>query len=155
MAEDPVMVAPDFAEVRARRASLRRSTLRLEAILIEITERPLPEWPDDLHPTVSELLDAWRTHSAATESPGGILRQVEEDAPRLANMVQRMEADHRRVEALLAGAVETMRRTAKGPEVAFSVPSDLRTAAELINRHRRLGSELLYRAYQVDLGGGE
>jgi hypothetical protein len=92
------------------------------------------------HPTLNEL-------KSKVLDPAGKLRDVISDAPRLANVVARLESDRQEILAafdhLLAG-------------LQAAQPIDHRAADDLVSRltsYRQKAADLLHQAYGVDLGG--
>lgn len=92
------------------------------------------------HPTLNEL-------KSKVLDPAGKLRDVISDAPRLANVVARLESDRQEILAafdnLLAG-------------LQAAQPIDHSAADDLVTRltsYRQRAADLLHQAYGVDLGG--
>jgi uncharacterized protein (DUF3084 family) len=113
------------------------------------------EWRATLLPIVDDLRDAWSAHVSGTEGPGGLWEEVRTDAPRLDGELRRLGREHQAVgaeiEALrqdLTEAVDDEARLANVRE---------RTTALLVRlaRHRQRGADLIYEAYQHDVGGTE
>src|SRR5450755_1193568 len=94
MSEDAVPGPLDVSAVRARRASLRRISARVEDILSRLTLGQVPDGAPQLRSVVSDLSRAWETHVAVTEGPNGLLEQITVDAPRLASTVGRLRREH-------------------------------------------------------------
>jgi hypothetical protein len=163
----PTSTAPDLLAVRTRRASLSRAGANVNDLLhahgsgtpggrpgeliIELPTRTSALSPNQLIEAVTELVEVWHTHSADTEAPGGILTQILDDSPRLASMIDRLRREHEIIGTALGGI---LRRLEAGAD-CHAVEATLVTVLADINRHRRDGRELIYSAYNVDLGLGE
>jgi hypothetical protein len=137
-------------EVQARRASLHGACAGVREALRS------PDRPGDgaVLAAVRELARVWRAHSSETERRDGVLDQVLADCPRLSPTVGRLRHEHQVVSEKLR-AVERLLDAPPlrpGPDPALPVLTRVLTA---VDRHRRDGRNLLYDAYQVDLGLGE
>src|SRR5690242_202206 len=91
----PLELDLDLEAAKARRESLRHACARVR--------RLLPGDPAGgaaaLLAAVTDLDRTWRTHTAETESPDGMLAQVLHDCPRLAPSVRRLRREHEVVAA--------------------------------------------------------
>jgi hypothetical protein len=151
MTEDTVISpSTDLDAVRVRRAGLRAACERLRAAL--------PDRAGSSGPNAAELTVAaadvdrlWQRHIDQTEAPDGVLAQILGDAPRLAPMITRLRADHPEVTRRLRAAADSL---AAGPGL-LEAADHLRAALAAIDKHVGGGGELIYLAYNVDLGGGE
>jgi hypothetical protein len=136
-------------EVRARREELRVALVDLEDAL----SRPAGDheaWVATVQGAVETMLATLRTHVAETEAEGGLLPQLEEDAPWLVGRVDQLRNEHG---ALLERTEQLLARCREG-EV-----EDLREEAlallQAVSRHRHLGTDLLYDAYMVDISAAD
>ena len=142
-----------LAEVGKRRAGLRRTMTAVEeAASAALAGRP-GEWRARLAPHVDDLQGAWASHVSGTEGPDGLWEQIRTDAPRLNGQLRRLGREHQtltaEVEALrqdLADAGEDEPRLASARERATSLLVQL-------TRHRQRGADLIYEAYERDVGG--
>jgi hypothetical protein len=108
-----------------------------------------PAWRPAISRAVAQLKAAFAEHVEVTEGPAGLYAGVLDDAPRLASYLNDLVGDHRSVWTALDELEGRLRR----PES----PEDVRWhAARLIHevwQHRQRGADLLYEAYETDLGG--
>jgi hypothetical protein len=112
-----------------------------------------PQWDRTvLAQALGELAECWSRHVADTEAADGLLSQILADAPRLAMTVERFRREHPvitdrivRIADLLSAA--ELDRAAVEQQVASLLIT--------IERHRHGGSELIHRAYNIDIGLGE
>jgi hypothetical protein len=151
MSEDAIPRSLDVAAVRARRASLRKATARVEEALSTATSGRTAAGSGELAAVVAELGRAWETHVALTESADGLLEQITVDAPRLASMVARLRREHLDVAARLRTADHQLH---SGDEFGLGqTRQELAAILLRISRHRADGGELIHQAYQIDIGG--
>ena len=136
--------------VRAHRAELRDSMTAVDEALGAPIESA--EWRDRVRAAVAELAHDFRTHVELTEGEGGLYADVRASSPRLSGKVRRLMGEHTRyavhLQSLLAhidGEGELADPAALREEVTALV-------GQLV-RHRQAGSDLVFEAYEVDIGG--
>jgi Hemerythrin HHE cation binding domain len=117
----------------------------------ELAPGRLDAWAQRVHVALVELSADFREHIDITEGPHGLYRGLLTTAPRLSNAVARLTREHARIRDL----VDDLLARVSGPDVndADRV-RDLGTAllGRLV-RHRQRGSDLVYEAYDADIGG--
>ena len=140
-------------------ARVRRTALGDAADLIEdLIARPGsdPQWTVRVADSLQGLQHAFAAHVEEVESDDGLLPRLLDDAPRVANGVRRMEREHVTITADLEAAAELVRSC--GGECDGGVVDQIRESVvdvlRSISRHRQKGADLVYEAYNVDIGGG-
>lgn len=107
-------------------------------------------WQDRLRRELTNVAAALADHVEKTEGPDGLYRELTTVAPRISNDIRLLTADH----AVIKGMIDEI-------EIAFDA-EDVETAlvrehiTQLlgrITRHRQKGADMVYEAYQVDIGG--
>ena len=151
---EPVVDAqnPGLDALRRLRAELRQSMTGLEQALAAPTPGRLAAWAERVDAALATLSADFGEHVAVTEEPDGTHDGVLAAAPRLAHAVRRLVGDH----AVIAAAVGDLAARVRPPVPADEVDAirDLGTALlGRLARHRQHGADLIYHAYQVDLGG--
>jgi hypothetical protein len=144
--------AQDLLEaLRRRRAELRGSMSALEQALAAPAPGRLGTWAQRVHVALVELSADFREHIDITEGPSGLYRGLLTAAPRLSNTVARLTREHAQIRDL----VEDLLARASGPDV-----NDVDHVRDLgmvllgrLARHRQRGSDLVFEAYSVDIGG--
>jgi hypothetical protein len=139
---------------KGQRLSLRRAIGQLEEALTEPVGERAADWAARLQPVLDNLKTVFSVHVEVTEGPGGLYEEIMENAPRLANRIDRFTREHAAITHQLDQAMASV-RLISGQDAA--VAGDLRDAlvklfADLV-RHRRRGVDLVYEAYDVDIGG--
>jgi HAMP domain-containing protein len=130
----------------ARRREMENRLAGLERALAAAAGAP--GWVDAVCERLAELSQALVHHMLAVEAPDGILAEIVETAPRLANSVQVMRDDHGRLAARIE---KLMTEAATAPVAEFRVD-----ATDLVHEmmlHRQRGSDLVYEAFTRDIGG--
>jgi hypothetical protein len=138
--------------VRAHRAELRESVAAVdEALASPISGE---RWLGRVHAALAELAHDFRQHIELTEGPGGLYQDVQRSSPRLSGRVRRLTDEHRRYAAHLDSLLA--RLDGGGPVDDLTALREEATALMgLLVRHRQTGSDLVFEAYEVDLGGSE
>lgn len=146
---------PDQAlldELRRHRAELRESMSALEDALAAPATADQARWAQRVHVSLVELSGDFREHIDITEAPNGLYHDLLKTSPRLSGAVADLTSEHvmisRQIDELL-GQV-----TAPGLIEDVDRVRDLGTAllGRLV-RHRQRGSDLVYEAYEFDIGG--
>jgi Hemerythrin HHE cation binding domain len=151
MAEDAAATSAELSTVRAHRIRLREAAQELEAALAAPLTGRLDGWARQVRPAVQRIRDAFAAHVSFTEGRGGLFDQIRTDAPRLVTALARLHREHGEIIAGLAAAEEQLE--AGGEAGMARVREQLTAALTALSLHRQRGADLLYEAYQVDLGG--
>ena len=92
------------------------------------------------------------------EAPGAFLDELVSESPRLATPARRLRREH---VDILESIVRSEERLTAPPsdEIAYDawadeIRAELTTLLVALARHRQRGADLVYEAYDVDLGGG-
>jgi len=140
--------------VRARRGDLHRALLDLEEALAAAARLRAQAWADSVRATLVQVRDSFTAHIDVTEGAGGLYQEVLAQAPRLSGAVNRLQYEH----AEIAGALDEVDSRLNEPmSDADAWVEAIRDAAitlmGLLVRHRQRGADLVYEAYDVEIGG--
>jgi predicted RNase H-like nuclease (RuvC/YqgF family) len=94
-------------------------------------------------------------HARQTEAKGGFLDKVLSEEPRLQRRINQLKVDHERLEKEV-DALRTAVSLVDDVDVEKHSTAIRNQAVELLGqltRHRQRGADLIYEAYQVDIGG--
>ena len=120
-------------DVRSQRAEVRSAMGALEEAV-----------------AVDRMETALDAHVDVTEGPDGLFAGILRDAPRLGHGIDVLRREHEH----LRSAVRSLAARLQEPvEVAEAREEALALMAAIV-RHRHRGADLVYEAYQTDLGGG-
>lgn len=136
-------------DVRSRRADLHHILVELESAIAAAAPGREDAWKDMVRAALDRLASAFAVHVEATEGPDGLFDEVRRRAPRLDAVCRRLARDHAVITTELAAATAAL--DGGVPEAREKVLSLLAHLA----RHRQTGADLVYEAYEVDLGGME
>jgi cytochrome c556 len=135
-------------QARQHRAGLRVAIGRVERALAGAANGRVKDWAADLAEELAVLATALEQHIEISESPDGLLADIAAAAPRLVHRVDRTRADHVLLRYALERAVASLPDDEDGVATARDRTVELLTA---IVRHRHLGADLVYEAYNVDI----
>lgn len=146
-----------LVEVQRRRAELRLAMGELERALASASRSGRPDngalsWADRLHTALAGVYEEFLQHVDITEGPDGLYAELAQYSPRLSHNVDRLAAEHaeimRRLEELLAWTDANDVR----PDAA-QVRGGGNELLVLMMRHRQRGADLIFEAYELDIGG--
>src|SRR5690606_36806415 len=113
--------------------------------------RPLPSFPTRRSSDLSsDVMAALRAHIDEVEGEDGLLAEIRFDAPRLTHMVEDLEREHQDLLAACDRLEEAL--YADSPDIRRGRRRALRLLGQL-SLHRQAGADLVYEAYNVDIGG--
>lgn len=150
---EPATTLPDpgLAEIRERRLSLRTAMSGLESALATPPAGQIEGWHEAVAQTALEVQANLEEHVTTSEGPDGFHGEVLEAAPRLAHAVDVLVRDHLAATALVAKIVAASQHPpTQDVEVVREQGTEL---LALLSRHRQRGADLIYEAYEYDLGG--
>jgi hypothetical protein len=130
-----------------RRIELKQAVGRVEIA----TARPAadPSWAATLATELGDLVAALEHHVDEVEGPTGLLTELFASSPRLANQIEYVKAEHPTLIARAKGVLNRVRLSDE-PE---SLRDDVLDLLLAIARHRQRGADLVYAAYNIDIGG--
>jgi len=140
-----------LAELRRRRAELRESMSAVEQALAAPVPADGADWAERVRAALAELSSDFREHIAITEGPDGLYRELEVHAARLIGPIRQLTREH----AEIGHRIE---------ELLNDVEADALTQAERVRRsatdllvalvhHRQRGADLVFQAFEIDIGG--
>ncbi len=146
--------APDqaFLEgLRRQRAELRESIGALELALAGPAPGDLVRWAERVHVALVELSADFREHIDVTEGDDGLYVDILVTAPRLAEAVARLTREHAEITELID---DLLARVPTPSSKDVDEVRDLGTTllGSLVS-HRQRGADLVYEAYEFDVGG--
>ena len=137
-----------FEAARARRIELNVAIANVERVAARASSNPT--WRSKLLDELDGLRIALDQHVVEVEGEDGILAEMMEVAPRLANKIDKVQAEHPVLSAQVARTIETAQTSEDTDEIRTTILETLGAVA----RHRQHGADLLYEGYNVDIGGG-
>jgi hypothetical protein len=135
-----------------RRRELRDALMALEDTAASSVHDP-DRWRRLVAARIAALAVAFAEHVAETEAPGGLYDEMEEIAPHVQGKARRLREEHPRLTGAIADA--EARFAAPFPEGTDldALRDDLQRLMGRLVRHRQHGADLVWEAYELDIGG--
>jgi hypothetical protein len=149
--------SPALQEAAKRRRTLHEALIGLEFAISSPAAGRLPDWTMLVTKELTAVRDAWDQHVDTTEKPGGLYEEIVGTSPRLAGTVDRLRNEHPEI----TEAAGTMVRRIEHVEIGGlewpldDARDDLQRFIGKVIRHRQRGADLVWEAYNVDIGGPE
>jgi hypothetical protein len=151
---DPI--TPALSEAKARRATLHDGLVHLEMALSSPASGRIPEWTALVTKDLIAVRDAFDQHIIATEKPGGLYEEIIMRAPRLDGTVNRLKDEHPEISVKIREEIERIESVPVGDGWPLDAArDDLQRFMGVVIRHRQRGADLVWEAYNVDIGGTE
>lgn len=150
-------ITPALGEARKRRRTLHDALVHLEMAISSPAAGRIPDWTAQVTKDLVGVRDAFEQHVEATEKPGGLYEEIMERAPRLAHTVDRLREEHPPIGGSVASMVARVESGEAGSDAwpIEKVRDDLQRLIGSVVRHRQKGADLVWEAYNVDIGGPE
>jgi hypothetical protein len=108
-----------------------------------------PAWGTAMSRAVAQLKAAFAEHVEETEGPSGYYAEVLDDAPHVAPYLNDLVGHHRSVWT----ALDELQGRLEEPNSPEAVRWHADRLIREVWQHRQKGADLLYEAYETDLGG--
>ncbi|MGZ8567726.1 MAG: hypothetical protein ACXWXS_11805 [Actinomycetota bacterium] len=154
---DDEQVTPALDAARQRRKTLHDTLVHLEEGISSPAAGRIPDWTAIVLKEMVEVREAFEQHISVTERPDGLYDEILERAPRLAGNVRRLREEHPEIKEAVTTMVVRLEQTEIGG-VSWPLDDardDLQRLIGSVIRHRQKGADLVWEAYNVDIGGLE
>ncbi len=138
-----------LVRARTRRRDLHQAMEALEFAVAGPAGEP-DTWLASVRTALSGLRDALQAHVDEVESPHGLLAEIVDQEPRLTAAADQLRADH---PDLLLATERAMEAAAEHDPAPSRVRRRVVSLLGRLTMHRQAGSDLVYEAYSVDIGG--
>ena len=157
MSSDRDDLTPALSEAKRRRATLHDALVHLEIAISSPAASRIPEWTALVTKEMVGVRDAFEQHVLVTEKPGGLYEEIIMRAPRLDGTVRRLKDEHPGISEKIDAMLERLEKaTIGGPEWPLDdARDDLQRFIGTVIRHRQRGADLVWEAYNLDIGGIE
>jgi hypothetical protein len=149
--------SPALQEAAKRRRTLHEGLVALEQAISSPAAGRIPEWTRIVTKELTSVRDAWDLHVDATEKPDGLYEEIVTLSPRLAGTVERLQREHPEITTAVGQMLERLEQVEVG-QIAWPLDDardDLQRMIGRLIRHRQRGADLVWEAYNVDIGGPE
>ena len=143
--------------VRVRRAGLKSAMSGLEVAIAAPAPGRLEEWAAGVRDALGMLQEVWTRHVVETEAPGAFLDELVGEAPRLSTPAARLRREHGEILGVITRAEKWLDQVLLDDDHDVWVDglrADLTSMLCALAYHRQRGADLIFAAYDVDIGGG-
>ncbi|HEX6331052.1 MAG TPA: hypothetical protein VF129_07160 [Actinomycetota bacterium] len=148
--------SPTLSETARRRADLHAALIAVERAISSPAGGRQGDWSKDVVRTLQDLDHAIVEHIEGAERPGGLYEEIEQKAPRLTNQIERLKEEHPGLRDTTRHLLKRLEGGSLGPEWPLpEARDDLQRLLGRLVRHRQLGADLVWDAYNLDIGGIE
>jgi hypothetical protein len=145
-----------FQEAARRRADLHHALVDVERAISSPAAGRLETWTGDVVKRLTILLDSIDEHIKVTERPEGLYDEILHLAPRLSSQVDRLRGEHPTLRDGTGQLIERLHSTAIGEGWPLEeARDDAQRLLGKIVKHRQQGADLVWEAYNLDIGGIE
>jgi hypothetical protein len=149
-------LSPTLAETARRRADLHGALVDVEEAISRPAVGREPDWTKGVLLRLEGLAHAIDEHIEITERAEGLYDEIAAKAPHLATKIDRLREEHPLLRDRAQALITQLRTTAVGSAWPLDqARDDLQRLLGQIVRHRQLGSDLVWEAYNLDIGGIE
>jgi hypothetical protein len=147
---------PTLREVQRRRADLHQALIDVEQAISGPAGGRLESWVADVTKQLGALLTTVDEHIEVTERVGGLYEEIQQRAPHLSNQIGRLHDEHPTMRAETLALLERFENDPIGGEWSVSdARDDVQRLLGRVVRHRQHGADLVWEAYNLDIGGHE
>jgi hypothetical protein len=151
--DEPVAASAALDTARRRRSGVRAAAAEVEHAAAAPGQPSA--WAKHLRVAVDGLREAWSLHVQATEAADGLFVEIVSQAPRLSHRCAQLRRDHAAIDEAIAAAAGRLGAVSLDEASVVDIRDTVIALLGRIVRHRHLGADLVYEAYNVDIEGGE
>jgi hypothetical protein len=154
--EEPADLTPTLAETARRRADLHQALVGVEKAISSPAVGREADWSKEVVIQLQDLGHTIDEHVEVTERPEGLYDEISHRAPRLAIKIDRLRAEHPELRVATTTLISKLEVTPVADGWPLKAARDeIQRLLGRIVRHRQLGADLVWEAYNLDIGGVE
>jgi hypothetical protein len=147
---------PTLREAQRRRADLHQALVDVEQAISGPAGDRIESWVADVTKQLSALLTTIDEHVEVTERVGGLYDEIQGLAPRLSSQVARLHDEHPTMRSETLELLDRFENEPIGERWSIDdARDDVQRLLGRIVRHRQHGADLVWEAYNLDIGGHE
>jgi len=141
---------PPLQTARLRRMALHEAMEHMEFTLARASRTE--NWVGEVERALNALQDAMEAHIVDVEAPDGLLNEMIEVAPRLSGEIDVIRREHAELTTLWQKADVAVHDPGRD---SFRIRRVITALLGGLAEHRQRGSDLVYDAYNVDIGAAD
>ena len=148
---------PALQEAAKRRRTLHEALVGLEFAISSPATGRIPDWTGLVTKEITAVRDAWEQHVDGTEKQDGLYEEIVTTSPRFSGTINRLRDEHPEITEAVEQMLARLEQVEIGglPWPLEDARDDLQRFIGRIIRHRQKGADLVWEAYNVDIGGPE
>ena len=148
-------VTQAFDEARHRRADIYQAILALERAAARPAVAREEQWVQGVIEALAQLEREIVDHIENTERADGLFAEIIDIAPRLSHNVQVLRDEHpQMLEAALTLKARLTTEPVRDARSVEPTRDEIRRLLGRLVKHRQRGADLMWEAYNQDIGGG-
>jgi len=149
-------LTPTLAETARRRADLHHALVGVERTISSPAVGRENDWTKDVALALRDLREALIEHIEVTEREAGLYDEICQRAPRLSNKIEHLRDEHPDMRETTTALIDRLESDGVGEAWPLTHARDeLQRLLGRVVRHRQLGADLVWEAYNLDIGGIE
>ena len=149
-------LTPTLAETARRRADLHHALVGVERAISSPAIAREGDWSKDVTVALRDLREALAEHIEVTERDAGLYDEICQRAPRLSNKIEHLREEHPEMHDASTSLIDRLEADGLGDTWPLADARDeLQRLLGRVVRHRQLGADLVWEAYNLDIGGIE
>ncbi|MGH2529605.1 MAG: hypothetical protein ACRDH0_09795 [Actinomycetota bacterium] len=145
-----------FQEAARRRADLHHALVDVERAISSPAAGRLEAWTGDVVKRLTILREAIDEHIEVTERQDGLYDEILHRAPRLSGQVERLRIEHPSLRDGTIRLIEQFHAIPIGDGWSLDdARDDVQRLLGKVVKHRQAGADLVWEAYNLDIGGIE
>ena len=153
---DESELSPTLAETAKRRSDLHHALVAVEQATSRAAAGREADWTKEVVLRLEDLSHAIAEHIQVTERNDGLYDEICGLAPHLSGKIDRLREEHPVLRTETEELTAKFRTTELGGDWPLGeARDDLQRLLGKLVRHRQLGSDLVWEAYNLDIGGIE
>lgn len=145
-----------FVAAKRRRSDLHEALVDVEVAISGPAAGRTPQWTAEVLKRLSILRGKLDEHIEAAERPGGLYDEIVGLAPHLSGKTRRLREEHPVLRDRTAELLQRLEsRSIRDEQDLHDMREDMQRLLGRIVHHRQLGADLIWEAYNLDIGGRE
>lgn len=142
-----------LGELKHHRSELKRTMNALEAAMARPVNADPGVWLDGVRQRLQDLIDAFDNHIRVHEGPDSFHADIVRTQPHLTSHVIRLQRDHDRLRVRLMSTAELVETPITSRDLVHDIRSVGTTLLHDFARHRQRGADVVWEAFNYDVGG--
>ena len=158
VANDPSQTGVPTSLLKSRRGFVDRTLAaieRVEGSLASAAPGRQRQWLSEVHEAVAALEEAMSDQSSDTDDENGLMAEIERNEPRLSHQVQRLRREYHELRQQLAALRSQLDPSSQTTPDYAQIRERVGMLLAAVRHYRGRENDLVFEAYEIDLGVGD